>query len=187
MSEPIDRRHWLLLLVAVVMFACVLFARRRMAPGAAAREQVSSLRAEIERLRDCDELRVRTETEALAHLRSTSAASPHPSGWRPLDHDRSRWSTDAIANWSELLAALHAIEQVPLRQLQIRTTGSLTRREISSVEAVLLRPAATPPRREAGGAASAAHIETKRTEAAGASLATRAGPRSPRSESPNQP
>lgn len=186
MKERIGRRHWLLLIAAVVSFAGVLLARCRLTPRATGREQITVLRAELEQLRDCDELRVRTEAETLARRRSSGTSVPALPGWHPVDHERSRWAVDAPANWTEIVAALRAIEKAPLQRLQIRTRGSLTQREIASVEAVLMRPAATPPRREAGGAASAARMETKPTDAGGASLATRAGSR-PEPLSPNQP
>ncbi|MDI1335802.1 MAG: hypothetical protein PSU94_06410 [Lacunisphaera sp.] len=156
--------RWLFLAFSAGLLLAVLSVRQRSDLLRFAEDsELVRLRAERQRLSAFEPAAVRALQTALDTREDRVATlRPWPEGWsvqagEPIDgSERVSWRLAPIGppSWSELVKAVLALASVPgnrISSVEIRSRGTLTEREIASVEIVLQHPTAPPSRRNPSG------------------------------------
>ena len=152
------------LVVSATLLAVVLVARHRDSLAVSTGDaELERLRAERQRLAEFTPAAVqaaRTSAEALAESGSMPAHWPQDWSAAPVPpaaaSTRPLWRIipDRTPTWAELSAAVTSVAAAPgnrIVSLEVRSRGTLTEREIASVEILLEQPTPTPSRRNPSG------------------------------------
>jgi|CXWL01.1.fsa_nt_gi hypothetical protein len=156
--------QWLGLAFGAALLAAVLAVRQR---GDLLRfaedEELVRLRAEHQRLSTYEPAAVHALQVAADALNGRRAAQQHwPEGWSthalsaPNGSSEVSWRITAkgTPTWTGLVNAVAALVSVPgnrIVSVEIRSRGTLSEREIASVDIVLVQPTPTPSRRNPSG------------------------------------
>ncbi len=176
MKPGINVAQWAWFAVSVTLLAVVLVARHREGLAVSAVDvELERLRADRQRLSGFTPAAVqaaRASAEALA--KSGSMPLPWPVDWSasPLPpaagSTRPLWriTPERLPTWAELVAAVSSLAAVPgnrIVSLEVRSRGTLTEREIASVEILLEQPTPTPSRRNPSGGTGSPGAEVPAT------------------------
>lgn len=164
MKPRITVAQWAWLVVSTTLLAVVLLARHRGSLAVSTVDaELERLRAERQRLTEFTPAAVqaaRTAVAALAESGSMPARWPQDWSVEPMPpaagstHRLWRITPERPLTWAELVAAVTSVAAAPgnrIVALEVRSRGTLTAREIASVEILLEQPTPTPSRRNSSG------------------------------------
>lgn len=155
--------HWLFLACSASLLACVMTVRQRGDLLRLAEDgELFRLREERQRLSSCEPAALLKLQAAVDALNDRIAGRRWPEGWSaqavssPAGLPRLTWKLmpAGTATWSGLVKAIETLAAFPgnrIVSVEVRSRGTLTERDIASVEILLEHPTPTPSRRNPSG------------------------------------
>lgn len=164
MKARIGPARWLFLTFGVALLAVVLYVRQHGELLRFAEDgELVRLRAERQRLSAFEPAALRATQAKLEELEKRTATDrPWPEGWSGREENPGedaggatwRLSPTGVPSWTGLVNAIGTLVSVPgsrIVSVQIRSRGTLTERQMASVEIVLTQPTTPWSRRNPSG------------------------------------